>query len=123
MGDIGEGVERSEEEESGDAVGMRGGSGRCNAGADGLTEEDDRGVGRNLGECFVRGGQKGGLRGMARAFAVAGVFEDVDGDGAVGRGGAEDGGVVGAVDGVAGVSVRERTARGGRGSPGTARLR
>ena len=112
LGDVGQIVERGEEQETGDAVGMRRGGGGGDSGADRFAEKDEGLVLRDLGDGFVGGGEESRLRGGAGACAVAGVFEDVDGERAVGRGGAEDGRVVGAVHSVACVAVGDENGGG-----------
>ncbi len=52
------------------------------------------------------------MGGRAGAGAVAGIFQKVDGGGAVGGGGAEEWCVVGAVQGVAGVAVEDEDGEG-----------
>ena len=89
MGDVGQVVEGSEEEEAGDAVGDSRGGGGGDAGADRFAKEDDGGYGRDGVDGFPGGGEEGFLRGAAGTCALAGVFEDVEGDGVVRGGGAE----------------------------------
>ena len=52
------------------------------------------------------------MRGAAGTCAVAGVFKEVNRDGVVGRGSAEERGVVGAMHGVAGIAVEDEESDG-----------
>ena len=84
---------------------MSGGGCGGHASADRFAEEDEGLVVGDQSHGFVGRGEESALRGSPGTRAVAWVFEDIDREGAVGRGGAEDRGVVGAVHGVTGVAV------------------
>ena len=116
--DIGEAVKRGEEEKSFDAVGVCCSSSSGDACADGLAEDDDGCPLRDIGRGFAGGGQEGFFRGAAAACAVAGVFEEVNRDGVVGRSSTEKRGVVGAMHGVASIAVENEESEGWTGIGG-----
>ena len=90
---------------------MRGGGCGGHASADRFAEEDEGFVVGDQSHGFVGRGEESGLRGSPGTRAVAWVFEDIDREGAVGRGGAEDRAVVGAVHGVTGVAVGDENGK------------
>jgi hypothetical protein len=72
------GIEGGDEEETGDFFGGGGRGKACDSGADGFA--DKQGAAVDGFDCLDGGGGEGSLRGGAVAVAVAGVFEDVDGE-------------------------------------------